>query len=251
MRNWTAPKAIECFHLAFLAALRTKVPQDWYVLKGGSNLRYFYGSQRYSEDIDLDVVVRSPQSLEDGVDGALKLVLAIVRASGIAIDLEAVRKPKQTDTTRRWKVPLIVPGFPEPVRTKVEFSNRNGERRYKLETVPAQVASPYGIAPPLVQRYMPPAAVKQKVLALALRNETQARDVFDLDLLFRGHRWSSDDVAAEVRADAADAAAALTFDVFKDQVLPFLDSEVAVLYDEYAWDGMQTSVIEELLRETA
>ncbi|HEX3852938.1 MAG TPA: nucleotidyl transferase AbiEii/AbiGii toxin family protein [Polyangiaceae bacterium] len=234
-----------------MAALRTKVPPDRYVLKGGANLRYFYASQRYSEGIDLDVVVQSLQSLEDGVDAALKLVLAVIRASGIAVDLEAVCKPKQTYTTRRWKVPLIVPGFAEPVRTKVEFSNRSGETRYKLETVPIEIARPYGIAPPLVQRYMPPAAAKQKVLALAFRNETQARDVFDLDLLFRGHSWSGDDVAADVRANAADAAAALTFSVFKDQVSPFLDSEIEVLYDEYAWDGMQTRVVEELLRETA
>jgi hypothetical protein len=139
----------------------------------------------------------------------------------------------------------------DPVRTKIEFSNRNGETRYALQSVPAEIVKPYGLAEPLVQRYLPPAAAKQKVLALALRNETQARDVFDLDLLFRGFSWEPNDVPADVRANAANAAESLTFQVFADQVLPFLDSDIATLYDEYAWDNMQTRVIEELLREAA
>ena len=248
--NWTPAKAIECFHLAFLAALRTKLQPDRYVLKGGANLRYFYGSQRYSEDIDLDIAgqaLSSSLSLEDQVDAALKIVTPIVKAAGIAVDAAAIRKPTQTDTTRRWKVPLNVPGFDDPVRTKIEFSNGNGDVRHKLESVPAEIVRPYGLAPPAVQRYLPPAAAKQKVLALALRNETQARDVFDLDLLFRGFSWEPDDVRKDVRETAANAAESLTFQVFADQVLPFLDSDVAILYDEYSWDGMQTRVIEELL----
>jgi hypothetical protein len=249
--DWTSPKAIECFHLAFLVALRTKVQPDRYVLKGGVNLRYFYGSRRYSEDIDLDITAQASPSLEDQVDAALKIVTQIIRAAGITVDADGIRKPKQTDTTRRWKVPLNVPGFDDPVRTKVEFSNRNGEERYTLESVPAEVVRPYGLAPPVVQRYLPPAAARQKVLALALRNETQARDVFDLDLLFRGFTWESNDVPAGVRANAANAAASLTFEIFEDQVLPFLDPDIAAIYDQYAWDDMQTRVIEELLRETA
>ena len=249
--DWTSPKATECFHLAFLAVLRTKVQPDRYVLKGGANLRYFYGSQRYSEDIDLDIISQASPFLEDQVDAALKIVAPIIRAAGIRVDTEAIRKPKQTDTTRRWKVPLEVPGLDDLVRTKIEFSNRNGETRYALESVPVEIVRPYGLAQPPVQRYLPPAAAKQKVLALALRNETQARDVFDLDLLFRGFTWERNDVPAGVRAAAANAAASLTFQVFKDQVLPFLDSDIVVLYDERTWDSMQTSVIEELLHETA
>jgi hypothetical protein len=249
--DWTRPRAIECFHVAFLAALRTKVPPDRYVLEGGANLRYFYGSQRYSEDIDLDITAQASPSLEKQVDAALKIVASIVKTTGITVDTGAIRKPKQTDTTKRWKVSLAVPGFDDAVRTKIEFSKRNGETRYALESVPAEIVRPYGLAQPRVQRYLPAAATKQKVLALAHRNETQARDVFDLDLLFRGFSWQPDDVSADVRADAANAAAPLTFQVFKDQVLPFLDPEIAALYDEYAWDTMQTRVIEELLDETA
>jgi hypothetical protein len=86
------------------------------------------------------------------------------------------------------------------------------------------------------------------VLALAYRNQTQARDVFDLDLLFRGAAWDQNDVEREVRALAAEQATALPYTVFQDQVVPFLDGPIAVLYDERAWDQMQTRVVSELLR---
>ena len=44
---------------------------------------------------------------------------------------------------------------------------------------------PYGLTSPTVQHYGETAAIEQKIAALALRSETKARDVFDLDLLLR------------------------------------------------------------------
>jgi hypothetical protein len=244
---WSAPQAIECFHLAFLATLRASVNPERYVLKGGANLRYFFGSQRYSEDIDLDIAADT-DSLQGQVDAALRNVAFVLRSTEIKVGEGEITRPKQTPTTRRWKVPLIVPGFDDPVRTKIEFSARNGEARYELAEVPGDVVRAYGIVAPLTQHYLKPAAIKQKVLALAYRNQTQARDVFDLDLLFRGAAWDQNDVEREVRALAAEQATALPYTVFQDQVVPFLDGPIAVLYDERAWDQMQTRVVSELLR---
>jgi predicted nucleotidyltransferase component of viral defense system len=53
-------QTIEFFHIAFLAVLGTRLDSARYVLKGGANLRYFFGSQRYSEDIDLDLTEPVP-----------------------------------------------------------------------------------------------------------------------------------------------------------------------------------------------
>lgn len=53
--NFNVAHTIECFHLGFLAVLRTRLDEGRYILKGGANLRYFFASVRYSEDIDLDV----------------------------------------------------------------------------------------------------------------------------------------------------------------------------------------------------
>ena len=243
-------QTIECFHLAFLAVLRTRLDESRYVLKGGANLRYFFASVRYSEDIDLDVSGVAGWKLEDQVDAvlasdALRLVL---RAAGVSVQMDEVSKPKQTETTRRWKIPVARGGARDLVRTKVEFSDRNGETRFALETVPSDIVRPYAMRPPSVQHYLLEAATEQKVYALAGRPETQARDVFDLDLLLGRAPTAADAVPAEVRTAAAEAGLALPPEAFEDQVRPFLDPPVASLYDRTAWAQMQEHVVAELLR---
>jgi hypothetical protein len=52
----------EVFHLLFLRELVRTVPLSAFVLKGGTNLRFFFGSIRYSEDMDLDA-----SGLDEGV----------------------------------------------------------------------------------------------------------------------------------------------------------------------------------------
>jgi predicted nucleotidyltransferase component of viral defense system len=61
MPSKTDAQTIESFHLLFLQVL-TASRQDWFVLKGGANIRYFFGSNRYSNDIDLDIVEREAWS---------------------------------------------------------------------------------------------------------------------------------------------------------------------------------------------
>jgi hypothetical protein len=121
-------QVVELFHLAFLQVLQARLDQARYVLKGGANLRYFFDSVRYSEDIDLDTVGLAPWALTEKVDGILAsaTIDAVLRSGGLAV--EGFTKPKQTETTRRWKVAIAVCGRRETVRTKIEFSHRNGER---------------------------------------------------------------------------------------------------------------------------
>jgi predicted nucleotidyltransferase component of viral defense system len=237
----------ELFHLAFLDVLSRRLDPARYVLKGGVNLRYFFGSLRYSEDIDLDVSGVEPWGLEDKVDGVLDsgAMKVLLRVGGLGI--AEFSKPKQTKTTRRWKVALEVMGRSEPVRTKIEFSNRNGEQRYLLEAVPSRIVAPYALRSPSVQHYTEDAPTEQKVRALAGRSETQARDVFDLDLLLRRKPLSAGTLDSQVLSEATDRALQLPFAAFRDQVLPFLNPDVVELYDtEGAWEQMQTFVAEKL-----
>lgn len=89
-----------------------------------------------------------------------------LRGAGLAVVVEDVTKPKQTDTTRRWKIPVARAGQRNPVRTKIEFSNRNGDSRHELEAVPERVVRPYGLRPPPVRHYLVEPATEQKVRAL-------------------------------------------------------------------------------------
>lgn len=248
MAKLSHPQVIEWFHLAFLQVLRRRLDPSTYVLKGGVNLRYFFDSVRYSEDIDLDVTGVEIWALAEKVDGvlnseALKLLL---RTGGLRVDVDRVSKPKQTETTRRWKVPILVEGRRDPIRTKVEFSDRNGEKRFAAESVPERIVQSYAVTPPTAQHYLVEPSTEQKVVALADRRETQARDVFDLELLLRRRPLDLDSVDAATRKRAADCGLALPYEAFQDQVRPFLDPGVGELYDEDSWESMRLFVANEL-----
>jgi predicted nucleotidyltransferase component of viral defense system len=241
-------QAIELFHLAFLQVLQGRLNQDRYVLKGGANLRYFFESVRYSEDIDLDVSGIERWELEEKVDGVLgsPALAVLLRGGGLAV--ESFTKPKQTETTQRWKVALALAGREEPLRTKIEFSRRNGDNRHVLEAVPARIVAPYALRSPSLRHYNAEAAVEQKVDALALRSETQARDVFDLELLLRPRPALAAALPADQRERAAERALEVTFADFVDQVRPFLDPEVAELYvDPAVWEQVRSFVVDRLL----
>jgi predicted nucleotidyltransferase component of viral defense system len=237
---------VELFHVSFLSVLSRRLDPSRYVLKGGANLRYFFHSVRYSEDIDLDLLGVPAWSLEEKVDALLdKGPLGILlRPAEVAI--VEFSKPKQTETTQRWKIGLEAPGRGESIRTKVEFSHREGQQEFRLEVVPAWIVEPYALRAPSVQHYTGDVPVEQKVEALADRSETQARDVFDLDLLLRRQPLPAGAVDREIVEASIDRAFELPFDAFRDQVLPFLEPEVAELYDAAAWEQMQTFVAEKL-----
>lgn len=238
---------IELFHVAFLDVLSHKLAQTRYVLKGGANLRYFFGSPRYSEDIDLDASGIDTWQLEEKVDEVLASpqLKIILRPSGLAI--AETSKPKQTKTTQRWKVGISAPGQAREVRTKIEFSKRNGDGRYRLEAIPNEVVGPYGLRPPTIQHYIDGAPTEQKILALAGRTQTQARDVFDLDLLLRRQPLPSGQVDPDKLAEAAGRALELGFEEFRQQVVEFLEPDAVELYDSpHAWELMQTSVADQL-----
>lgn len=241
-------KAIELFHLAFLQVLQSRLSQDSYVLKGGANLRYFFESVRYSEDIDLDITGVERWELEEKVDGVLDAPALSVLLRGGGLAVESYSKPKQTSTTQRWKVALALTGRAEPLRTKLEFSRRNGDHRHVLESVPARIVAPYALRSPSLRHYDAQAAAEQKVAALALRSATQARDVFDLELLLRPNPALVAALPSPRRERAAERALELSFADFADQVLPFLDPEIAELYAEPAvWEQIRGFVVELLL----
>ena len=241
-------QVIELFHLALLQVLRARLDQARYVLKGGVNLRYFFDSVRYSEDIDFDAAAIEPSALEEKMDGILAspAMDALLRSGGLAID--GSTKPKQTAATQRWKVSLAVGGRREPIRTKIEFSHRAGDRRRILEAVPGRVVAPYALRAPTVLHYTADAAIEQKIEALAGRSETQARDVFDLDLLLRRQPITAEAIEPQILERAVERALELPFAAFRDQVAPFLDPEVAELYaGPAAWEQMQTFGAEQLM----
>ncbi len=245
MKTRSDAQVIEIFHLLFVQALTVNA-SNWFVLKGGANLRYFFQSDRYSNDIDFDFFTKPDWSVGETVDKVLSggALAALLRRQDL--EIAEVTKPKQTATTRKWKVALSRSELKKDlVRTKIEFSGRNEpDKDRRFEVIPEVVLNTYGVSSISLSHYGQTAALEQKIAALALRSETKARDVFDLELLLRLHRVAgSPSLESTYALDAAARAQEVAYQSFCSEVLPFLYDDVASLYqNEETWILMRDSV---------
>lgn len=247
----SARHAIELFHLVFLRALVARgEDKSLFAVKGGCNLRFFFGSVRYSEDIDFDVVVVAKETLKNRVDRLLvsPTVVAPLRARGI--DVVDVSTPKQTETTQRWKAGLRVDGIPFELRTKIEFSRRDHIDGAAFEAVDAEIARAYALSPFPATHYTAARAIAQKIHALAGRSEPQARDVFDLSHLFATPNTIRAALSAVDKArlsTAIERAMGISFDDYAAQVVAYLAPDQRELFAERdAWNAMQDAVVSKL-----
>lgn len=245
----------EVFHFCFLDRLLKLSDPGLYILKGGVNLRFFFNSPRYSEDMDIDVLAGSVQALKKNGykilnDGAFKRSL---RSFGIAdIDVNDPAKAKQTDTTQRFRFGLITPAG-HRLPTKIEFSRRKeaGNGESELALVDEHIVRRYRKLAFRCRHYTGSAAIVQKIRALAGRPVTQARDVFDLAILFKGGhgaavQWSKQ-LEGNTLPKAIDCLLGLTWQDYAGQVVEFLDADSKAEYGgKDAWDEQQTLVLSRL-----
>ncbi len=242
---------IESFHLSLLRMLEARLNRANWVVKGGVNLRAWFGSRRYSEGLDLDVIKCAQHVLRERFDRVLlSRPLAEVLTTQ-ALEVTRISRPKQTDTTQRWKIELRAARVSVPLHTKVEFSRRGmADDEYALEPVRPDIVRPYGIPAPTANHYTARSAIRQKIQALAGRSETQARDVWDLDHLIRTTNADPRPLPHDVRAllpEAVERALSLGYDKFKAQVVPYLSAEDQAVYGTRdAWDRMCELVAERL-----
>ncbi|OGV71555.1 MAG: hypothetical protein A3K19_09355 [Lentisphaerae bacterium RIFOXYB12_FULL_65_16] len=248
MQALSVQQSVELFHLLLLSFLGKKTDKSRYALKGGCNLRFFFGSPRYSEDMDIDVANVPVHVVQDTVGGILdsnpfRQALRVYR-----VDVEHVTEHKQSETTQRWKLGLLTPGTAQVVPTKVEFSRRGLRGGAVLGSVSPTLVQGYGLPPIMAPHYPGDVALLQKIEALATRSVPQARDIFDLHLLLSRERAQA---IGSLKPDVKEAARLrsldLSFDDFKGQVLAYLDPNDRAAYDSpAAWDAMQLSVLEML-----
>jgi len=242
-------QTVELFHLALLSFLAKKLDKQQVVLKGGCNLRFFFGSPRYSEDMDLDIGDIPIHVTQDRVNGILqsKPFRQMLDVHGISI--EHLTEHKQTETTQRWKLGLTTPGSSRPVPTKVEFSRRGLHDPPSFDSVMPALLHRYRMTPFIVAHYPGDIALMQKLEALATRRVPQARDVFDFHILQSPERLHN--IRARLtRTQIASArlnALSLSFEDFKGQVLAYLSEEDQAAYDSSdIWESMQLNLVDTL-----
>ena len=257
MKNiiYTPLQLREVFHMEFLRWFGRKVKAEFYALKGGTNLRFFFNSFRYSEDMDLDI-----RSVEVG---ALKnMVMKILRALSFQDTLKPfgiervaapnITKAKQTKTTQRFKVHLITYAG-DDLFTKIEFSRRGFKGKITIQPISSVITRAYKLAPLLLPHYNIQSAVTQKIEALAGRSVLQARDVFDLHILSSQcelFKAEETEIKGDKIAKAYENVFAINFEQFRDTVVSYLSPEDQAAYNSpRAWDEISLKVgnfIEEL-----
>ncbi len=240
----------EVFHLAFLRALARSVPLSAFVLKGGSNLRFFFGSIRYSEDMGLDAAGIEVHVLRDKVMAILTSpVLAdTLRTYGIErIVPPAISRAKQTETVQRFKVHLITSAG-EDLSTKVEFSRRGMDSPLRPEAISASVLAAYRMTPLIVPHYTALAAARQKIRALASRQHVQGRDIFDLYTLSTHPEVANvnlaDGLPRSVVRVARERIFAVGYEQYRDTVVAFLGPDDRAAHDSsQVWDEIRLRAV--------
>jgi predicted nucleotidyltransferase component of viral defense system len=235
-------QCVELFHLLFLGALGARVDRALFVLKGGCNLRFYWKSIRYSEDMDLDVKTTSVATLRNNVERVLEGPAFRQSLAAHQLALEEHSAPKQTDTTQRWKMAVRPLAERRSIPTKIEFSRRRLDPGHSLEPVDPTIQRRYKLYPVLSQHYGLSAAISQKVAALAGRPQTQARDVFDLKLLLDQGATATQGLD-KLAAAAIEPAMSVGYDEFAGQVLAYLEPEYQDHYrPRKTWERTQEEV---------
>lgn len=248
----------EIFHLTFLRRFVGRVKPGTYAVKGGCNLRFFYNSIRYSEDMDIDIKEIEVFKLKD-------IVIDILNSQALSaalkpFQIEKIVPPrletaKQTETVQRFKVHLLTASGVD-LFTKMEFSRRGIDAKAKAEPVSAEALRPYRQPPLIVSHYLVETAIKQKIEALADRTTPQSRDVFDIYLLHS--QIGKDELGAVLKLIAPDVLKAAQETIFKLKYQDFKDAVCAYLssddYESYAvpavWEEIQLRVSEALSGES-
>jgi len=239
----------EVFHLEFLRWFSRKADPKCYALKGGVNMRFFFGSMRYSEDMDLDISKVRVDIIQDIILDMLnsRVFIDNLRPYGIQrVSIPDMAKAKQTKTTQRFKIHLITFAG-EDLFTKVEFSRRGLKDGIEVNAIPDSILRTYKLIPVIVPHYNAISSTIQKISALASRPVVQARDIFDLYILSPKITSSEINRSKIPKKDelkrAYENLFSVTFEQFRDSVVSFLPSDEQASYSSSLfWDEIKLKV---------
>ncbi|MDP2923614.1 MAG: nucleotidyl transferase AbiEii/AbiGii toxin family protein [Candidatus Omnitrophota bacterium] len=247
----------EIFHLEFLRWFGRKVKAEYYTLKGGVNLRFFFNSFRYSEDMDIDIERIKVSVLRDKVMEILESFTFAdnFRPFGIIkIVSPDITKAKQTETTQRFKVHLITSAG-EDLFTKVEFSRRGFKKGIIVEPVSNTILRAYKISPLLAPHYNIQSALAQKIDAIISRVVIQARDIFDFYILSSQYRSGNREkikIPVDKLKKAYENIFEVSFEQFSDTVLSYLSKEDVQQYNSAkVWDEIKLKTADFIKELTA
>lgn len=245
---YTSLQLREVFHLEFLRWFGKRVRTNYYALKRGVNLRFFFNNFRYSEDMNLDIHTIKVEELRDVVMKTLQSASFQDSLKSFGIErviFPDIKKAKQTQTTQRFKIHLIISANKD-LFTKVEFSRGGFKGNSVAEPVSVSILRSYKLSPLIVSHYDILSTIIQKIEALSTRVVIQARDIFDLYTLSSQYVPRK---TKEIKINSAKLTKAyenvfeMSFEQFRDTVISYLSSEDQAMYNSSSlWDEVKLKV---------
>jgi predicted nucleotidyltransferase component of viral defense system len=221
-------EAREHFLILLLSELSRHLSGRPFALKGGVCLRLFYQSPRLSEDMDLDIAQVPTSALRNIVEKVLTKHSFTVLLESHGQKIVKWSASKQTPTTQRWKITLLVNN--RLLNTKLEFSRRRGKIPF-VSGIPDQaLLSHYKIMAFVTQYYSVEEMITQKIAALGHPTRQAARDLFDLYYLINKKTGEKIRLSPTIILEAKEKCQAISLATFQNQVLPFLPEDLASFF---------------------
>jgi len=166
----------EYFQHLFLSNLYRFDGSQNVMFKGGTALRFIYGSPRFSEDLDFSVFNIESYKVKSLVEDLFTKVLVEIERVGIEVELGS--KPGPTSEGYYGDASFKIYDYP-PVTVSINVSARNKRQiSSEIETIPNDFTPPYNIYR-LPQKLL----IEEKIDALLERKK--ARDFYDIYYIMR------------------------------------------------------------------
>src|SRR5690606_25976083 len=115
--------------------------------------------------------------LEKNIDKVLQNSSLKAGLKSNNLEISEISKPKQTETTQRWKLQLFSHQTNRKTATKIEFSRRGFDAGVGIERLHQAILDSHNMPRFSSPHYTKDWALAQKISALINRNEPQARDI--------------------------------------------------------------------------
>lgn len=174
----------EYFQHLFLSQLYKTEGAENLLFKGGTALRFIYGSPRFSEDLDFSVFNVEPRQQKDFIENLFAGVLAEIERVGIKVQLGP--KPGPTREGYYGDAEFKIYDYP-PALVSINVSSRNGRQ---MNGEVASIANDF--VPTYNLFHLPQEQLVEEKVFEALIQRKKARDFYDLYFIMRKNLLSPD-----------------------------------------------------------
>lgn len=201
--------------------------------KGGTALRFIYGSPRFSEDLDFSVFNIKPYKLKKSIEDLFTKVLVEIENVGIKVDLGP--KPGPTKEGYYGDASFKIYDYPL-VTVSINVSARDGRKiTSEIETIANDFIPTYNLYH-LPQEIL----IEEKIYALLERKK--ARDFYDIYYIMRKNLLTLEQKKRMI--EVRNLTQTLDID-YKNELSPFLPQDQQAIIKNF-----KTVLLSELKRQT-